>query len=297
MLAGLAFTFLTGLIWAAVGIVFSVSVKKGLDFTTFMLLYSALCTLASWTAIPDYAMLLKCGEPRWAELSVAMGANSVLGSAGFLAMRKAMETGRHGVVWTVAQSAMLIPFAAGVLLWGEKVSIYGIAGMLLLAASLPFCASAGGRRESGKDGSPGLPVHCLAAFALIGLSQLLSMIPSHWEGWEDHARLRVPLLFLFSMLFWLGVAVLRMRRLDLARTLWTALAYSVFVLAGQMALYKSLDLMSAANRSAIVYPTAIGCCVGAFFIYSVAALKERPCFSSGLGVAGVVSGIAMTALK
>ncbi|OGV47614.1 MAG: hypothetical protein A2X49_05035 [Lentisphaerae bacterium GWF2_52_8] len=210
-------------------------------------------------------------------------------------MRKAMEMGRHGIVWTIGQSSMLIPFAAGALLWNERISGFRIAGLLLLALSLPFCAAA--KKDAGEIRVSSWLGYCFAAFALIGASQFLSMIPSHWEGWEDKAGLRVPLLFLFSALLWLGMIVLQRRRIEFAPILRLSLAYSAFVLAGQLTLYRSLDIMSAQGLSSIVYPMAIGTCIGGFFVYSIIALKEKFGFGSGLGVASAIAGITIIALN
>ena len=54
MLTGLTFTFITGLIWVAVGIVFSISARRKLDFAMFMFCCSVFGSLASLIFIPNY---------------------------------------------------------------------------------------------------------------------------------------------------------------------------------------------------------------------------------------------------
>jgi len=297
MSLGLALTFLTGLAWNAVGIIFSLAAKRELEFSVFMLVQSALSSLIACILIPDYGALIHGEQSRSMELAIVMTATALLAAAGFKAMRMAMESGRHGIVWTISQTSMIIPFAAAMILWKEEATAFTYLGLLLLAASLPLCSSRRGGAEGGKKGASAWLTYAFASFALIGMSQVASIVPSHWESWSDKGHLRVPMLLAFSTLLWLAVVVSQRRSFDLWRTLRVAAPYSFFVLIGQLLLYKSLDVMAGIGISFLVYPLAIGICISGFFIYSITFLKERLTWCGLAGVASAMTGIMILAAR
>lgn len=296
MSSGLALTILTGVMWIGVGVVFSLAAKGQRCFISFMFVQSAVSTLAAWALIPDYDALLQGSHSRSWELAGVMALVALLGAGGFFAMKKAMQDGRHGAAWTISQSAMIVPFAASLLLWHEKAATLGWTGLALMLAGLPLCSS-GKAGAGGKEPSKGWLPCVLLSFALLGASQAASMAPSHWDGWTDKANLRAPLLFLISSALWLAAAWACGRRLDFAQSWRGATLYALFALAGQLLLYKALDAMSAEGMSGVVYPLAIGICVGGFLLYSAVFLKERPTFFNLAGAACSIAGMAALAAK
>lgn len=298
MAVGLIYTLLAGVVWVAVGAFFSVAAKRKIEFEVFMFFSSGLSALFAWIFVPNYGLLFDGGESRLLPLVFWMACVALLSSTGFLALRGAMVPGRHGLAWTMGQAAMLLPFAAGIVLWREQSNGFRAAGMLLLALSLPLCAAArnaGGDEVGRRAGGGGWVAKALLAFVLIGLSQVSSMVPSHWHGWTDSSRLRVPLIFLVSFLFWLLMAACRGKKLDSAAILPLAAGYTVSVLAGQWLLYRALDRMASLGLSAVVYPVAVGTCISGFYLYSLVLLRENADVRSTLGVLAAVGGIVLIA--
>ena len=104
----------TGLLWGWVGIIFSTAITKKFDFYAFMLISSLFNVIGAWVLIPDYAAVAAGNLSSIALLVMIMAGVALLGSAGFLIMRNAMNNGgHHGIIWAIAQSAMVIPFIAG----------------------------------------------------------------------------------------------------------------------------------------------------------------------------------------
>ena len=82
--------------------------------------------------------------PRNEILAVAgvMLPSGFAGLFGFLSMKKAMEYGYHAIGWCIVQSAMLCPFLAGMLWFGDRVTLWRTGGMVLLTASLILLGAA-----------------------------------------------------------------------------------------------------------------------------------------------------------
>ena len=135
---GLFFTLLAGICWGAVGICYSKGTEKGESFYPFMFLSSLAVAGFVWISAPPEA------APRNEILAVAgvMLPSGFAGLFGFLSMKKAMEYGYHGIGWCIVQSAMLCPFLAGMLWFGDRVTLWRTGGMVLLAASLILLGAA-----------------------------------------------------------------------------------------------------------------------------------------------------------
>lgn len=301
MMLGFLLTVITGLVWVMVGAIFSVAAKREIELASFMFLGAGLSTVFAWSVIPDYGTLIAGNQSRLLPLAFWMTGVAILAAIGFLALRKAMVPGKHGLAWTMGQAAMLIPFAAGTLIWQEEITSFCSAGMLFLAVSLPLCAVRRKSRSTGQAveapaGEARWSAWGLLAFALIGLSQVFSMVPSHWPDWTDSSKLRVPLVFLVSTLFWLTLMIRRKRKMEARKNLPLALGYAACVLAGQWLLYLALDRMAALGLSSMVYPLAIGTCIIGFYLYSRIALREKTNFAATLGVLSAAGGIILITL-
>lgn len=62
----------------------------------------------------------------------------ILNYAGLQAMGKGMQLGPNGAVWGIMQSALIVPFLGGILLFGQVLTVPRLAGILLLVTALFF---------------------------------------------------------------------------------------------------------------------------------------------------------------
>ncbi len=298
VMQGFIITLITGLIWGGVGIVFSRVVKRNIGFSSFMLLASGLILIFSLFIIPDYGAIMSGdASSRIFELLLVMLAVSVTANIGFLKMRGAMQCGHHGFAWAIAQSAMVLPFIFALFFWKEKAEIPRVAGIILILTSFIFLSlkeiRSPGKTDNLKSTGPGSGlrwiVFSISAFVLIGISQIFSILPSHWDNWSDRGALRVPLYSGFTFIFWTAYAFMKGEKISLKGTCLYSSVYALLVLAGQITLYKSLDVMAAAKISSIVYPLAVGTCIMTVVAYSAFKLRED------FGISGIV-GIFMSLL-
>ena len=205
---------------------------------------------------------------------------------GFLSLCRAMRRGSHGVSWSIAQSAMLCPFAAGMFFFGEYSTFWRVAGMVLLLASLiPLGRSqCGGEAE--KSGRAFL-IPAYHAIGLIGLQQTLTLLPNRIPGVGEAAlSWRIPLYSLCG-LGWIG-AVIRFREFRCPGMVSLALLNGVLATAGQWTFYRALDLLVQCRAAGIAYPLAVGSSVALFFLYTELIRKER---AGTFGIVGVLLAV------
>lgn len=271
---GILLTLTTGVVWCMVAIVYSRATQKTEGFYSFMAISSLCFALTVWTAAPPAA--IPAAAITIAAVILPAG---ILGQLGFWALCGAMRRGSHSVSWAIAQAAMLCPFAAGLICFGEPATPARLAGMGILVVSLlPLALSRSAAATGGKPQT--FPGFAFAAFALIGAQQVLTLIPNHLPGLPAAALTwRVPLLSLCGLGWFAAGYGWSWRKVWLS-----AVLYGILVAAGQWTLFCALDHLSAAGATAIAYPLAVGSSIILFFVYSQWFRKEK----TGLfGVAGI----------
>jgi uncharacterized membrane protein len=255
MLTGMLFTLATGVIWGGLGICFSHVVRKGINYPGFMLCYYLLLMLVSWSTFPKYSQLsgIPMSDIGW--LMLFMLSSGTAGICGFRLMRKSMTSGPHSVIWAFGQSAVVMPCLFVIIVFDENLTFSAGCGMVILLLGMVMIAP--GRKNILRSaGACAWFMPALAAFLMIGSSQILSLLPSYLLRQTAASSLRVP-LFASAGLLWL-IPVLRSPRPDWRKIIRPVLVYAGFGIGGQYLLYRALDEMSAVGRGALVYPLAIG---------------------------------------
>ena len=277
MVDGLILAIGTGLIWSVVGIFFSRIARRGGDVLRFQLIISSIIALQAW-AVCDWKDVLSGNIPAAQKIIPIMVSSGIVGCMGMLTLILAMRRGHQAITWTIGQSAMAIPFLAGLLLWREPANTGSLVGMALIVVGI---ALFGRRREETQKNSSGDGwfTITLLAFLTTGLSQAISTIPSYWPGWVDEARLRVPLGSSGSLITLLVINLFR-RGVKWNSEWRLAVPCAMIAVFGQFGLYASMDKLAEVNKIALVYPLCTAVCVLGFAVYSRVRLKER------LGLAG-----------
>jgi len=200
------------------------------------------------------------------------------------------EAGETGLAvgaaaWTVGQSAMVIPFLAGVMFLGDAMRVCGGLGIAVILCSLAsFCK---GDLDSESPGQPWLGF-ALIAFVFLGVQQTLSSIPSSWDGWSDTAGLRVPIVLTAGAIPLVCAVVLR--RVPIGQGIWgLALGYAALVVLGQMLLFRAMDNLRTEGRLSLAFPLALGTCIVIVSIWDIVTKRQWP---DRFTMAGIVLGLA-----
>jgi uncharacterized membrane protein len=175
----------------AFGVILSRIARQKTDYLSFMAGSSILLALASWTIIPRYHLIAS----EWSVLPVLSGiliAAGLSSAAGMISMYHAMRMGRHGLTWTIGQSALVVPFIMGITLWHDKKDTNHLIGVVMALAGI----TAMGKAQ--KDDGPAEGVHSVHGyrsrcwpFSCLVLSRRLPPFFA-LAPWQDAARLRVP---------------------------------------------------------------------------------------------------------
>lgn len=289
MLTGLTLTLMTGLLWMGVGIVFSLGSAKCSSQPHFLGRSMAFSACAAWILLPDYSQSWNC-SPVFVVFLLITGAIS---SAGSLAMQRAMQTGNHGICWSLGQSAMILPFLSAVLFFNERLMVWNIPGILLILSGIILL---GTQRKSESAANSWL-LWAFTSFALLGFSQILTLFPSHFGALHDHASLRVPLLMTGGAVMLCFVAYRSPRPNAWQDGLRYSACLTLLVLPGQFTLYRAMDQLTSVGCSMLVYPLAITVCTLGFTAYSFFHKKESYNRRSILAIAACIAGILLLGIR
>ena len=308
---GLLFLMLTGCCWVAVGVVISRAARDRLDMGLIQL-----CTAAGLFAL-SLSMLLVShlffpGEPVSLRTKLIVAACHLCqGLLNFLMiqlMARAMLKGPNGIIWSIAQSGLVFPFAMGVLCFDVPLSPARGVGLFAITASVLLYGLS--RRQTRGAAHSGLWhwfAPALAAMFLCGGNQCLGNIASYLpEGPALGSPYRVLFIQTGTFTAWLagnlssgGPSLLpRLRaqpRGKLLACVTGLLAASI--LSGCFFLYPGLDRVARAGLGAIGYPVAVCTCVIGFLLYSVIGLREKFETLQKIGLVAGLAGIALISMR
>ena len=287
MWLGFAAAFLTGLTWTLSGVTLSRCARGRFD----MVAYGLAQTL--FTVALTLLFYLRPGEFAWRSFSILLAfvtTGGLLNSFAQSLVRHAMTLGNHGPVWAISQAALVIPFLAGVALFGQSAGIGQWAGTALIACGILIPVLG----ELRAPGSWLVPT--LATFLLLGAVHTLFLVPSQLPGFRDAAGLRPALSAFGGFLGWC-VPAARREKIDWnRRTLLLSFAMALLSLVSLKIFFLSLDLLSGVGCGATAVPLILGANILGFACYSRLVLKERPTAPQRWGMAAVLAGVSAIAL-
>ena len=289
MTLGFLLAALTGLSWTVIGVVLSCCAKQRLDVITYSMIQTAITTVLAFFfyAHPGKVEMREA----WIPVLAVFGAGA-LNSIAQMVVKSAMAHGNHGPVWTISQSALIIPFLAGVVFWGNRGTTGQWLGTGLIVGGILIPAL-------GKFRNFKLWVRpALVAFLLFGVVQTLYMIPSQLAGYRDSAGLRPMLVAFGGLAGWELVRVQRQAKFILNRaTLILAPGMAVLSLVSLKLFFLGLDQLSRAGLGNVGIPLIVGCNIVGFSLYSLLILRERFSRLETSGMLAVLTGIAAIAIN
>jgi drug/metabolite transporter (DMT)-like permease len=208
MIKGMILIALTGLLWCGNGIIFSYAARKSLDFVAIMVVATFLGAILTLAFFSKTLMIFNGTLSRTTELAIIMIGCGMIGTWGVILMQKSMRWGHHGITWIISQSAMIFPFLVGVFMFKETVSLPKIAGLLLVVISF-ISFGLGQFHSTDQSAKPLIYWFPLAVFSffILGIHQSLSLVPNHWQNWEDTANLRAMFINA-GFFYWLSPATI-----------------------------------------------------------------------------------------
>lgn len=283
----------SGLLNAVMGVFFSQAGRQGMRLVAFGLAMGLSSTAVIW-CFCDWPALLAGDVPRWREFVPIMAIGGALSWGGLLLMMVAMRRGHQAGSWMVTQSAMVVPLLAGILVWGDRPRLANLAGAALILGSILLFGAQPASRTHAAPAKPWFVI-ALLGFLAMGISQTLMTVPSHWPGWVDTGRLRVPVMSTAATLF-LATACAAQRCWP-RRNEWVLGVTCNFVgLASAVVLFAGMDRLADRNLVALAYPLSVGTGMVGFAIYSRVGLREPLGAYGGMAVALGLAGLGLLAI-
>ena len=287
MWQGFLLAVLTGFTWTAIGVVLSRCAKARFDVIAYSLAQTLFGILLTAFCYVHF------GAIAWRELLILLvlvGTGGVINSIAQMVVRQAMSRGNHGPVWAISQAALVIPFLAGVVLWGNTGSVGQWLGTGLIAGGILIPVA----KQFHSQRSGLLPT--LLAFLLFGVVQTLYAAPSQIPDFHDSAGLRPTLVSLGGFAGWCIVLSARRERPVWNRpTLALALFMALLSLVSLKIFFLGLDQLSRAGLGNVGIPLIVGANILGFAFYSRVVLREKPSKPEAAGIAMVLAGIVATA--
>ncbi|MBQ9776326.1 MAG: hypothetical protein IJW17_09875 [Lentisphaeria bacterium] len=290
MITAVLWMLLTGLIWAAVGVLFALAPADREKICSFFALNGILFTL--FVYISNFPQAAPVTEVL--KLAAVIVPSALMEVIAFLLLKKAMDRGSQGVAWSVVQSSMVLSFLGAVfILHNPAVSAQWI-GMVLILVSLVLFGKA--KNNGGKTCNDAVYYrYVFTAFLLVGGGQFLRIVPGALGLSDAALSWRLPLQCPWGMLFWMAVCL--KRNCFQFRSVWKfSIPYAVVVTLGQFCFYRATDAADKLKMTSIVVPAAIGTCIVLFSLYCAVVRKEKMPLCVWLATFMTIAGIALLAV-
>ncbi len=277
-----------GASWSIVGIVFEDAPKRGIR-TGVLQFFNAVLSIAVGTVIAFTVLSRSDSVPLTLITCGTYALSGMFNFSALQAMGAGMKSGPAGTVWNMTQSAQIIPFLCGILLFGQTLTLPRLLGLLLLCTALIFFAKAGNQTGRGEEKKSGAWLfYALLAFAIMGIQQCLATMPSYFPEAQAVSPILRSLgmaggtLFAASvnMLIQCGRKTMKMTEFFAGlKNPWLYLYCTVmqgfFLFFAYTFLYPGMDAMANAGAGSLSYPLMVGSCIASFTIYSMIRLKEK----------------------
>jgi multidrug transporter EmrE-like cation transporter len=288
---GFSLAALLGALWTCVAFLYDHAARRSIRSTAFYLAAGLVAAPLAWLTLADWSELA-AGRPAGSHIPLAIFM-CTLGALNFglqVLVLHTMRVGHRPSVWTVSQSALVVPFIAAFLLWHEPLRAGEILAVVLILAGV---ALLGTLRDAGDSMySSRWRGLALACFAGIGLMHVFNMVPSKVASLTDAASLRVPLSMsaygVTAVIYGLAMK-LRPRREE---WLWGGL-YGALTITAMQVMFKALDIMSPEKKAGVVIPLAVGLSIVCFSVLSRRRANAAPNHKRTGAILLVVLGMAV----
>lgn len=231
---------------------------------------------------------------------------------GVLAMSAGMQRGPNGAVWGIAQSALIVPFICGILVFGSQATLARLAGIACVLAGLTFYT-----RTKSDPSAAGAPkgqlnfswkMFAFMAFGCFALQQTLMTTPSYFEQCRlVSSVLRTVAAACGAFVSYSIILLLKRKQEPIVTTIaaqWRRGRFWAYVFSLQFfgilfaytLLYPGMDELARHGAGALAYPLMVASCIVAFNLYARLGLRERAGRNQILAILFCLAGLALMAI-
>lgn len=300
MLTGIGMAIIAGCLSTVVGIAMSHLAKNKTGIYGYYILNAFLTILLCIIFLVKFST----AENTQNGLSLSSTGIYVIGSGilsalGTLLLQSAMQYGHNGLAWAICQSAMILPFMAGVFFFGQKASSLNFIGLSVITTGIFLGLGSGDNQEKNQLTSSKWFILSLSAFVMLGSSMTLCSIPSYQSNISDNYNIRPAMIYIGFLIGILLISLVK-RKANFGFSvpvciLATAMAFINVVILKM--LFGALDTLAAYGMASIVYPLCIGTAILGFSVYSILIMKEKSDYKAYAGAGGIITGMLLISAK
>ena len=288
-----------GFCWIGIGVAVSCCSARGWNYNIVQGLNSLGSVLISLALLAFGA--LRTGSSDFSLFGFALCAlGGFANFYNYVLTGKAMARGPNGLVWGIMQSGLVGAFLMGVIFFGEKPTLFQLAGLLLILGGV-LAMGIAKNNGSAARGKRWVPL-ALGALLLAMTTQCCNTLPSYFPEMGKNGILSRMLGGGLGSLLGFAITTLpgMIRKRDFGgRGEW--IIAGILILMGLAAsfffFFRGLDRLAEIGCAGLGYPLAIGVCVIGFSLYSLLILKEKFARASLAGLGAACLGIIMIAIR
>lgn len=291
MMTGVLLTLAAGSFWSLSGVVNSCCAKYKLDIITY-LLSNVLCSfLLSLIFCFDYSIPW---NKQLAIMALIMIPAGISNTGGALFLQAALKRGHHGIIFLIANAAMVVPFLTGILFFRECPSLiqYGGAAAIFLGI---FSCSVPKMKHGQNKNEANWFAYAIASFLCFGLAQTLMTMPS-FPAFKEYAipgSSKTTLLYLgCSLLMTMrSLGAIRKKELQFSKKLVICgILVSLCNLFSMYLMFYALDALAKAKLASMGFSLALSSSLVMFTGYSIFIIREKCYFMTLLGLILLIAG-------
>ena len=306
MLFGIFALIVSGMSWVLVGAVMGAAPKKNVSAAAVQL-YGALVAILVGVilllVLPGSTHPLEIIK-NWNWFLAAYLVSGFTNCIGMSLMSDAMQKGPNGIVWTIIQSAMIYPFAIGIIFFDVHGSLIRYCGMaVILTALLLFGLGKDNKVSTATSGNWKLPA--FLGWLVIGVQQNMHILPSYFEAGRAISPIARAIFTSAGIMVCalLMMCFIRQQRAPV-RESFANKYFWIFVFGLQsvgltvtyLLQFPGIDAMAKHGLGNASYPVMVSSCLIAFFMYSTIFLREKVRAISVAALLCCLAGIVMICL-
>ena len=295
------FLALFGLLCTLIAIIVSEARQRGASINHFYCFGSATAVLLLLSAGYAAGGLDPLTAPGCRRAVLCYAAAALLNGSGQALCMSNLKQGGRALAYSIPLLSFLLPY--GWSLFYEPLSWRGIAGVMLIAASLFYLATRRAAANEEKEHSSALdPKRILIAFAamtLIGSGQILMSAPSRFsEGSQLSPWSSACVLQAANALFFFGRSAIagKITGTQLKCSLSAGLIWGVCAAAVYATMLQTLKLLTEIQQGGLFFPVGNGITILLFTGFTAVRFREKLSPAQWAAFAAVVAGIFLVKL-
>ena len=288
---------LIGLVWTFVAVTVAYARAKNIPIFHFFLVGGTISTLIFFIINLCVGMEnIFSAQYRAATIYFIIG--SLLNSLGQAISMYNLKQGGRALAFAIPQLAFLLPYTWSLIFWKEKLTVFGITGLLLITLAICYLSLKKKNNNSSTPSNTSLDykrlIVAFIAMFFIGASQIATSMPMLLTKENQLSTLTGSMVIQISAVVFFSICCIfsPVKFIEsIKRSVKFGFYWSIGAVTSYCVLLPALKIMGNKNQSGIVYPVACSTLIMLFAIYASIFFKEKLSQSQIAAFIAIVVGI------